>query len=140
MTDLGTLPGDFLSFAVNINSKGRVVGLSCDMDGNCRGVLWQNGVMTDLNTLIPAGSDLFLLEADDVNDRGQIAGLAFQISTGEGHAFLATPINGAVASETVTDAPSQRAKLVLPEKVRKMLRQRMAHRYHLSGLGASPRD
>src|SRR5439155_22799402 len=126
MTDLGTLAGDFLSFALNINSKGQAVGFSCDTDGNCRGVLWQNGVMTDLNTLIPAGSDWFLLEADDVNDRGQIDGLALQISTGEGHAFLATPINGEVASETVTDSRGEtRPNVVLPENVRKMLRERL---------------
>jgi hypothetical protein len=31
-------------------------------------------------------------------------------------------------------------KVVLPANVRKMLRQRMAHRYHLPGLGASPQD
>jgi uncharacterized membrane protein len=43
---------------------------------NCRAFLWQGGVMTDLNSLIPAGSDVFLIQAHDLNDRGQIVGSA----------------------------------------------------------------
>jgi hypothetical protein len=45
---------------------------------------------------------LFLLEATNINDRGVIVGVAVQISTGEAHAFLATPINGEVAGEGTT--------------------------------------
>jgi len=62
MRDLGTLPGDVASVANGINSKGQVLGGSVDMDENSRAFLWQNGVMTDLNTLIPADSPLFLLD------------------------------------------------------------------------------
>jgi len=40
-----------------------------------------NGVLLDVNTLIPANSDLFLFEAVDINSREQIVGTAFQIST-----------------------------------------------------------
>jgi probable HAF family extracellular repeat protein len=139
--DLGTLPGDVLSAGEGINSKGEVVGFSIDASGNSRGFLRQNGVMTDLNTLIPAGSPLFLLEAFTINDHGQIAGLALQISTGEVLAFLATPVPGSESATPVTPgATSERPKVVLPENVRKMLRQRMARRYHIRGFGASPRD
>ena len=63
MRDLGTLPGDVASVANGINSKGQVLGGSVDMDENSRAFLWQNGVMTDLNTLIPADSPLFLIVA-----------------------------------------------------------------------------
>jgi len=79
--------------------------------------------MTDLNTLIPPDSPLFLIEATGtINDLGQIAGIALQISTGETHAFLATPTKGDWAI-------SERAKVVLPENVRKMLQQRRSGRF-----------
>jgi hypothetical protein len=35
---------------------------------------------------------------------------------------------------------SQRPNVVLPENVRKMLRQRLGSRYHIPGIVASPRD
>ena len=63
MQDLGTLDRDSSSFGGWINDKGQVVGWSCDVDGNCRAYLWQNKVMTDLNTLIPPNSPLYLLLA-----------------------------------------------------------------------------
>jgi probable HAF family extracellular repeat protein len=121
MIDLGTLPGDFGSDADGINDLGQVVGGSWDAEGNDRAYLWQNGVMTDLNTLIPPDSPLYLIEASGtINDWGQIAGIALQISTGETHAFLATPT-------TRYWAISERPKLVLPESVRKLLQQRRGH-------------
>ncbi len=123
MADLGTLLGDVTSLADSINSKGKVTGGSVDASGNERAFLWQSGVMTDLNTLIPAGSPLFLLEATSINSRGAIAGLALQISTGEFHAFLATPTNGEVASESTTPvAQGPSPKVVLPDNVRTLLR------------------
>jgi probable HAF family extracellular repeat protein len=144
MKDLGTLPADFSSLAKGINDKGQVVGQSCDIGGNCRAFLWQNGMMTDLNTLVPGGgSTLFLFEAFEINSRGQFVAIGFDMSSGDCCAFLATPPNGEAASETVTAATgetSQRPKVVLPENVRKLLRQRMAQRHHVPGLGASPRD
>jgi probable HAF family extracellular repeat protein len=91
MTDLGALPGDVGSSAAGINNKGQVDGTSCDINGNCRAFLWQNGTMTDLNALVPPGSPLYLVFAYDINSEGQIAGQALEISTGQFHAFLATP-------------------------------------------------
>jgi probable HAF family extracellular repeat protein len=141
MTDLGTLPGDVGSGAGGINSKRQVTGISCDVNFDCRAFLWQNGVMTGLNDLIPANSPLFLINAGGINARGQIAGLAFQTSTGEFHAFLATPMHGGVASESTTAAAHRRGrKIILPENVRKMLRQRLDHRYHIPDPAASPPD
>jgi probable HAF family extracellular repeat protein len=95
MTDLGTLPGYFSSAGYSINEKGQVVGNSCTMNGGtCSAILVEDGVMTDLNTLIPAASPWYLFEAKDINSRGQIAGSAFQQSTGEVHAYLANPCEG----------------------------------------------
>jgi len=74
MTDLGTLPGDAVSWANNINSKSQAVGTSFDALGNSRAFIWQDGVMTDLNRLIPADSNFFLAEAFGINERGEIVG------------------------------------------------------------------
>jgi probable HAF family extracellular repeat protein len=49
--------------------------------------------MTDLNTLIPADSPLYLVFAFQINDVGEIVGLGVT-STSEPHAFLATPQRG----------------------------------------------
>jgi probable HAF family extracellular repeat protein len=90
---LGTLPGDFLSVAPccnTINNRGQVVGFSIPgPQGSGRAFIWQNGVMADLNTLIPAGSPWYLLAACSINDAGQIAGQG--LINGNVHAFLLTP-------------------------------------------------
>jgi probable HAF family extracellular repeat protein len=140
MTDLGTLPGDVASTASGINIKGEVVGGSLDTDFNTRAFLWQSGVMTDLNTLIPPDSPLFLIEAvGTINSRGQIGGLALEKSTGEVHAFLLTPSNSEFASESATlttrGETSRGPKFVLPANVRKMLREGLAKRYLGGGFG-----
>lgn len=62
ITDLRILPGDFSSTAFGINNKSQVVGVSCDKTGTVRrAFLWQEGVMTDLNTLVPTDTPLFLI-------------------------------------------------------------------------------
>ncbi len=117
MKDLGTLPGDMASGADGLNNLGQVVGGSWDASWNGRAFIWQDGVMTDLNTLIPPDSPLHLLEAQGtINDLGLIAGYALEISTGEVHAFLATPTR-----EIWPIHESQ--KVVLPENVRNWLQQ-----------------
>ncbi len=117
ITDLRALPGDAGSFAIGINDKGQVTGGSFDASGNVRAVLWENGTMTDLNTLLPPDSPLFLLIALSINSRGEVAGCAFELSTGEIHAFLATPTPGGTAHGS--------PKVTLPENARKMLRQQL---------------
>jgi probable HAF family extracellular repeat protein len=117
MSDLGTLPGDMASGADGLNNLGQVVGGSWDASWNGRAVIWQDGVVTDLNTLIPPDSPLYLLEAQGtINDFGWIAGYAWVISTGEVHAFLATPTR-----EIWPVNESQ--KVVLPDNVRNLLQQ-----------------
>jgi probable HAF family extracellular repeat protein len=88
--DLGTIPSDVASVALGINDGGEVVGISFDPNFNPRAFVRQNGVMTDLNSLIPAGSPLFLFDACSINSRGEIIGLAVT-STGEAHGYLAVP-------------------------------------------------
>jgi probable HAF family extracellular repeat protein len=144
MTDLGTLPGYSSSDVNAINNRGQMAGQSCDVNSNCSVVLVENGVMTDLNTLIPAGSPLFLFGSGDINSRGQIVGAAFQFSTGEVHAFLATPCdeersdNEACKDEgssTARSGVSERPKFVLPENAREMFRPQFGARYQLTQPG-----
>ena len=52
---------DPYSMARAIDEHGRVVGQSRDASGRNRAFLWEDGVMTDLNTLIPADPSLRLL-------------------------------------------------------------------------------
>lgn len=128
MIDLGTLPGDVGSDGDGINDLGQVVGGSWNAEGNDRAYIWQNGMMTDLNTLIPPDSPLYLIEASGtINDWGQIAGIGLT-SAGDVHAFLLTPTMGYWTT-------SERPKVVLPENVRKLVQQRQASRlgHKLSG-------
>jgi probable HAF family extracellular repeat protein len=141
MRDLGTLSGDVNSGAISINERGEVVGVSLDASGNTRGFLWQNGVMTDLNKLIPADSPLFLLFAHGINSRGEITGFG-STSTGDVHAFLATPCDRHDADrkwcrddDDRDDAAqtTERPRVVISEDARKLLQQQLGHRYHMGG-------
>ena len=77
-----TLPSLANSTAANatnvgegINTSGVIVGASTDSTGNSRAVLWKNGKITDLNTLIPANSGWTLHSALAINDSGGIVGV-----------------------------------------------------------------
>jgi probable HAF family extracellular repeat protein len=90
MKDLGTLQGDYASVALGANDQGEVVGFSFDKTGSPRAFLRRNGVMIDLNSLLPANSPIYALGAGLINARGEIAGVGVN-SGGQMHAFLATP-------------------------------------------------
>lgn len=90
MINLGTLPGDKASAATGINDRGEVAGISVGADGNPRAFIWRNGVMTDLNTLVPENSPLYLLFSSAINNRGEIAGFGVT-EEGDVHAYLLQP-------------------------------------------------
>ena len=92
MKDLGTLSGDVASAALAINDAREIVGISIDSAGNPRAVYWHNGIPIDLNTQVASGSELYLLWAADINNRGEITGWGVDTSTGEIHTYLAVPI------------------------------------------------
>jgi probable HAF family extracellular repeat protein len=117
--NLGTLPRDCLSSASDINARGQVVGVSCDDSFSCRAFLWDHGVMIDLKSLIPLSSPLYLTYAGGINDLGEIAGTAFDPSTGDAPAFLAIPAPAAqIAGDSVK-------KMMLPANVRASLQRRL---------------
>jgi probable HAF family extracellular repeat protein len=118
LTNLGILPGDASAFATGINDRGQVVGNNFDSDSNwSHGFIWQDNVMTDINALIPADTNLFVISASNINERGQISGMATVRSgphAGEIHAFLATPVAGGVGrsvADVATTHPGPPARV-----------------------------
>ena len=136
MRDLGTFGGLPTSLAFGINDEGQVVGMSCDVSFDCSAFLWQDGVMTELNTLLPQGSPWNLIVGTSINARGEIVGVG---DTGNGfHAVLLTPCDqqhadAAGCKDEGTATPqgetSQGSRSVLSENFRKILRQRLSVRY-----------
>lgn len=118
ITDLGTLPGDALSEALGLNNKRQAVGYSCDTGGNCRGFIWQNGAMSDLNLLVPR-SRWYIVYAGDINDQGWIVGQAVDVKTSKAMAVLLIPSGGSAVTTQQGD------KITLPQSVR---RQEVQHR------------
>ncbi len=107
ITNIGTLPGGRNSCAFAINDRGKVVGIAdepykdlcLDPDTGMyvpcikyaqRAILYEDGVMTALNSLIAPDSGWDLSWAVDINDRGQITG--YGIKDGQFRAYLMTPV------------------------------------------------
>lgn len=122
MQDLGTLSGDVASVSISINDAGTVVGASLDANFNPRAFLWEEGVMTDLNTLIAGDSPLYLLTGCSINSRGEITGLGMT-STGEIHTYLASPTDGVGASDSSSQGVI--SPRVLSDDARKLLQQQL---------------
>jgi probable HAF family extracellular repeat protein len=87
VTDLTpNLPAPQQSFANWINKSGQIVGGSAGA-----AFIWQNGVGTDLNTLIPAGSGITRTSADGIDDNGQIVANGMKNGSSTRETFLLTP-------------------------------------------------
>ena len=93
---------DTNSWAWGINSQGVIVGQTFGGadDPLGRAFIYQNGLTTDLNTLIQPGSSLHLELANDINEAGEIAGFAQDRSSGATVAFLAVPVFGTDSQDT----------------------------------------
>jgi probable HAF family extracellular repeat protein len=80
ITDLGTFGSD--TYAYGINDSGQVVGDSYTSDDSDHAFIWQNGVMTDLDTL--GGGYSY---ANGINSSGQVVGCSLT-SDYSYHAFI----------------------------------------------------
>ncbi|HZW80860.1 MAG TPA: hypothetical protein VFF50_10335 [Candidatus Deferrimicrobiaceae bacterium] len=121
---------DANNIAWGINEQEQVVGDSCvdSTLSNCRAFLWQNGVSTDLNTLIQSDSSLNLVLANDINDRGEVVGFAVDSSNGSTVAFLAVPVlsgRGSSSKGTQTQRDGNLRNFIVPEAIRQQLLRRL---------------
>jgi probable HAF family extracellular repeat protein len=94
-TDLGTVAGDTCSQARAINATGQVVGTSghCEIEGGMsqHGFLWQRDAgLIDLNAYVPPGNAMTMMDAETINDHGEIAGTG-KLANGNYHAVVLIP-------------------------------------------------
>lgn len=116
---LPSLGEDTNSWAWGINDRGHIVGQSLTSN---RAFLYENGVITDLNSLIQPDSSLVLNLANDINDSDEIVGFASDTSTGATVAFLAVPVYG---PETAATAAAREQKsqssIAVPKSLHRQL-------------------
>jgi uncharacterized membrane protein len=97
-TKIGTLPGDKLSEPTSINNDGAVLGVSFPSSDV---YVWQDGMLTDITKLVlQTYPSLKPISVGGINDRGEIAGQACQLVSGNCPSsgatlvtFLAVPNN-----------------------------------------------
>jgi probable HAF family extracellular repeat protein len=96
MQNLSSYTGAFWgehSNALGINGAGDVVGVSGFPnlnDDETRAVIWSQGKMVNLNTMIPSNAGWVLKRAEAINDNGQIVGSG--LHNNQPRAFLLTPV------------------------------------------------
>ena len=87
------LPGDRYQ-SIAINNRGEVVGMSCGAI-DCAAYHWHKGVMVDLNAvLVGAPPGLYVISANDINDRGEIAAAALDPTFGDQVGVVLVPVEG----------------------------------------------
>jgi probable HAF family extracellular repeat protein len=91
MIDLG-VPGA----AEDINDHGQIVGWT-----GSGAYIYEDGVATNLNTLIPPGTGFNLRAATGINNAGQIVG--YGLAGGQFRAFLLTPVPGGTPTVSIGD-------------------------------------
>jgi probable HAF family extracellular repeat protein len=119
-----------MSEATDINDKGQVVGVSyldTSFD-NPRAFIYQNGRITDLNTLIGgASANFYLSSTGGINDRGEIAAQANIVSNGVVtsvlHAVLLVPTDD--PDDDDTHARGDARKVTIPDSVQEQMKQRV---------------
>jgi probable HAF family extracellular repeat protein len=106
LTDLGCLKTEYYygsnSRALDINNAGQIVGWSDAYPeggqsfGN-KAVLWEKGVIIDLNTRIDPIPGYYLREAQAINNQGQIVCLAQELTSFNRRIYLLTPVSSPAA-------------------------------------------
>jgi len=108
--------------------------------------LWEaGGPMVNLMTLLPPNPGVQLSEADQINDRGEIAAWSTDAS-GNGHALLLIPcdenhpsVEGCDYSlvDAATTAAQSAARAYVPSRTQRTFQWRGTNRYRIHGLGTS---
>jgi len=128
LTVLKALPGDILALGEAINNQGQVVGSALDSKFEwSHALIWENGKATNINALFPASSNLYATMANQINDKGQISGMAVVRSgphKGEVDAFLATPVDESIG-RSVADEVGAHPDFAMPANARKQLLSRI---------------
>lgn len=91
--ELELLPGFVRGAATGINNDGQIIGwMKTSLSGgSSRAYIWEDGVMVNLNQLIPVGSNWILTSASDINNSGHIVGTG-EAPSGETHGYLLSPV------------------------------------------------
>jgi len=92
MRSIEPLEGDTCSDAFMLNNRGQVIGPSyndCDLQ-IVRGYLWNKGVSIDLNTFVPADSDVQLADPLFINNKGMMSVTGY-LPNGNQHAIVLLP-------------------------------------------------
>jgi probable HAF family extracellular repeat protein len=150
MTVLASLPSYPFSNATFNNSIDQIVGEAWSTDfSTTTAILWQNGSVVDLNTMISPNSTLHLDAALEINDRGEIAvngsdangntHAALLIPCGEGDGGVAGCDYSMVDASDVASRPSPAVSGASRRTLPQSLMRRM-NRYRFPGLGAPPRN
>ena len=159
MRYLGTIGSDPCSRARAINSHGQVVGSTSDCTFALHAFLWEKGgPMVDLNQLVQSSSGFQVLNADNINERGEIAGTGVPAGCDNidtcGHVFLMIPCDenhrGECADTSMIEVSSPQASAAAaaypatmkqgresPLRAIDQLRNRLMPRYHIPN-GAKP--
>ena len=96
------VPGEHNS-ATDINDAGQIVGMmQTAVSAPNNGYVYENGLATDLNSLIPSGSGLHITMANAINNAGQIVGTAVD-AAGRTHAVLLNPAPAGMPSLSIGD-------------------------------------
>jgi probable HAF family extracellular repeat protein len=145
MTDLGTLSG--CSGATSVNASVQVVG--SDICAGLAGLAFfseDGGPIVDLNTLVPPNSGIQLVEAQQINDHGEIAAEGPD-ANGNNHAVLLIPCDenhpgvegcdySMVDAATATKSPAPRS---VPSGTQRSSQSRWSNRYHMRGMQSANR-
>jgi probable HAF family extracellular repeat protein len=141
MTDIGVLPGDTLSEALDVNDQGQVVGVSIP---SFHAFIYENNKLRDLNALMPKGSPLLLIGANGINERGEITGQACIIADGGcplGNnipAFLAIPKFNGFDRDTADVSAEARNSDATSITVSEGVRQQMMRKLAFGHFGSEP--
>jgi probable HAF family extracellular repeat protein len=94
VTDLGSLafPFDAQTTSIAMNNRGQIVGVGISPDSRGRALVYENGRIDDLNNLVDPTLGWRLIQAQAINDYGQIVGYGKINEAAQDHSFLLNPL------------------------------------------------